>query len=397
MGTTIYFDLVSGASGDMILATLVDLGVPVEYLNHELGKLGIPGLAVESMQLKRSGINCRHLTMHWTTPKGYRHLPDILNIIKQGEFSASIYNRCEAVLDRLADAEAAAHGIKKSEVHFHEIGAVDTIIDIVGTCLALDYLKLDAIMFSTLTEGKGTIKTEHGVMPVPAPATANLMAGFHVTRLDVPSELLTPTGAALLTTLGSQSLAAPEGTVTKTGYGCGTREFDNHPNFLRATLIERQGTPAPLSGEAIDVLETDMDHLTGELMGNVGTLLMEQGALDVSWTSIFMKKNRPGYRLTVIAKTDKSQDLIDSIIVNTRTLGVRVQHMRRVVAEREEQKGTFAASSVNEKLCSYKNHSWVKIENDDLAMVAKANGIPVIEAAERYLKEKGKEEGKINR
>ncbi len=214
---------------------------------------------------------------------------------------------------------------------------------------------------------------------------------------NVPSELLTPTGAALLTTLGSQSLAAPGGTVTKTGYGCGTREFDNHPNFLRATLIERQGTAAPLFGEAIDVLETDMDHLTGELMGNVGTLLMEQGALDVSWTPIFMKKNRPGYRLTVIAKPDKSQDLVDSIIYNTHTLGVRVQHMHRVVAEREEQKGTFAASSVNEKLCSYKNHIWVKIENDDLAMVAKADGIPVIEAAERYLKEKGKEEGKINR
>ena len=180
MGTTLYFDLVSGASGDMILASLVDLGVPVQFLNRELGRLGIPGLTITSTHLKRSGISCRHMTMRWTTPKGYRHLPDILEIIKKGRFNEAINERCESVLNRLAEAEAAAHGIAKSEVHFHEIGAVDTIVDIVGTCLALDYLKVERILFSTLTEGQGTIKTEHGVMPVPAPATMNLIAGFHI-------------------------------------------------------------------------------------------------------------------------------------------------------------------------------------------------------------------------
>jgi uncharacterized protein (TIGR00299 family) protein len=388
MGTTLYFDLLSGASGDMILAALVDLGVPVAFLNRELEKLAIPGLVIEAVHRKRGGIDCRHMTMHWTTPKAYRHLPDILDILRRAGFGEAVNGRCEAVLDRLAQAEATAHGIAKSEVHFHEIGAVDTIIDIAGTCLALDYLNIDRILFSTLTEGRGTIKTEHGVMPVPAPATANLMAGFHVTRLDIPFELLTPTGAALLTTLGSQSLEAPPGIVTKTGYGCGTREIERHPNFLCATIIGGSAASGMEEGDAVDLLETDMDHLTGELMGNVGTLLLERGALDVSWTPIFMKKCRPGYRLTVIAKPDTTPALTDAIIVNTRTLGVRVQRTRRVVARRESRKDDFAGFSVSEKVCSYKGHTWVKIENDDLVKVAAAEKVPLIEAAERYIKER---------
>ena len=386
MGTTLYFDLVSGASGDMILAALVALGAPVQFLNRELGRLGIPGLAIKSTHLKRSGISCRHMKLSWTTPKEYRHLHDIAEIIKKGRFNEAINKRCESVLNRLAEAEAAAHGIAKSEVHFHEIGAVDTIVDIVGTCLALDYLSVERILFSTLTEGRGIINTEHGVMPVPAPATANLMAGFHVTRLDVPSELLTPTGAALLTTLGIQSLTPPEGIVKKNGYGCGTREFLHHPNFLQASLIETKDMIDPSSGDEIDVLETDMDHLSGELMGNVATLLMKQGALDVSWTPIFMKKGRPGYRLTVIAKPGATPVLTDLIFFNTRTLGVRIQRMQRVIAQREAHKGTFEGCTVSEKWCSYKGHSYVKIENDDLVKISEHTKTPVIEVAEWYAK-----------
>ena len=391
MGITLYFDLVSGASGDMILAALVNIGVPVRHLNAELKKLAIPGLTLSAEAATRSGIACTQMKMRWTTPKSYRHLPDILALIKKARFSESIVARSTKVLDRLAEAEARAHGIPKDHVHFHELGAVDTIIDIVGTCIALDYLGVDTILFSSLTEGHGTIKTEHGVMPVPAPATANLMQGLHVTRLDVPTELLTPTGCAILTTLGTQALVCPAGTVKKTGNGCGTKEFDNHPNFLRVLLLETQSaSQADTTSDTVEIFETDMDHLSGEILGNVAALLMEKGALDVSYTPIFMKKGRPGFRLTVIAAPADGPTLVDLIMLHTRSLGVRHQTMHRVIAHRETKPGTFEGHAVTEKFCSYKGHSFTKMENEDVARIAREENSTIIEVMERYCKEKGK-------
>lgn len=216
MARILYFDCISGASGDMILSALIDLGVPVKFIDFRLKRLGIPGgLSIAASNTRRNGIVCKRMTMHWNTPKTYRHLPDILKIFRKGRFSKKVLSQCELVLGRLAGAEAKAHGIPENRVHFHEIGAVDTIVDIAGICLAVDYLKIDEVRFSSLTEGHGTIHTEHGTFPVPSPATAHLIQGFHVTRLGIPTELLTPTGAALLTTLGTQSLVCPSGVVRK--------------------------------------------------------------------------------------------------------------------------------------------------------------------------------------
>jgi uncharacterized protein (TIGR00299 family) protein len=262
---------------------------------------------------------------------------------------------------------------------------VDTIVDVAGVCCALEYLKIDEVRFSTLTEGHGTIHTEHGVFPVPAPATANLVKGFHVSRLDVPTELLTPTGAALLTTLGTQSLACPAGVVKKTGHGCGMKVLKNHPNFLRAVLVKTEDElHAGAAGDIVAVLETDMDHVSGEIMGNAGALLMESGALDVSWTPVYMKKGRPGYRLTVIASPKKAAALIDLIIIHTRTLGVRIRTVQRIVAQREIQGATFSGYKVSEKRCCYKGHSFSKIENDDLVRISKKRKIPVVELIEKF-------------
>jgi uncharacterized protein (TIGR00299 family) protein len=385
MATILYFDCLSGASGDMILASLVDCGVPARYLNNKLRRLTIPGLSVAASRERRGGIACTRMHMRWNAQEIYRHLPEILRIIKRGRFGATVYKQSAAVLDRLAAAEAKAHGITKSKVHFHEIGAVDTIVDVAGVCLALAYLKIDEVRFSTLTEGHGTIHTEHGVFPVPAPATADLVKGFHVSRLDVPTELLTPTGAALLTTLGTQSLHCPAGVVKKTGHGCGAKTFENHPNFLRAMLVKTEDAPETGTGrDAVTVIETDMDHVSGEIMGNAGTLLMENGALDVSWTPLYMKKGRPGYRLTVIASPAKAAALIDLVMIHTRTLGVRVGKVRRVVAERESRSKTFMGYRVSEKRCRYKGHAFSRIENDDLARISRKKKIPVVELVERY-------------
>ena len=385
MARILYFDCLSGASGDMILAALTDLGVPQGHLNRNLARLRIPGLSVGAAREKRGGIACRRMIMRWRSPKAYRRLPEIISIIRRARFSSTVSARCEAVLGRLAAVEAKAHGIPKSKVHFHEIGAVDTIADVAGVCLALAYLKIDEIRFGTLTEGHGTIRTEHGVMPVPAPATAIMMKGFHVTRVDVPSELLTPTGAALLTTLGAQSLACPSGVIKKIGHGCGTKVFNDRPNFLRAVLVETEDAPKAGTGrDIVTVIETDMDHVSGEIMGNAGAVLMENGALDVSWTPVYMKKGRPGYRLTVIASPRNSAALIDVIMIHTRTLGVRVRKVRRVVAEREISSVGFSGYRVSEKRCRYKGHSFSKIENDDLVRISQKNKIPVIELLEKY-------------
>jgi uncharacterized protein (DUF111 family) len=253
-------------------------------------------------------------------------------------------------------------------------------------------LKTDEIRFSSLTEGHGTIRTGHGIMPVPAPATVHLMKGLHVTRLDIPTELLTPTGAALLTTLGTQALACPAGVVRKTGHGCGAKVFENHPNYLRAMLIETEEAGPAHGRDTVTVLETDMDHISGEIMGNAGAVLLENGALDVSWTPVFMKKGRPGYRLSVIASPKKSAALIDLIMIHTRTLGVRIQTIQRVIAEREIKSGNFLGYRVSEKRCSYKGHTFSKIENDDLVKISKKKKLPVIELIERYVigRRKGK-------
>jgi len=391
MARILFFDCISGASGDMILAALTDLGVPPDRLNRNLARLRIPGLSVGAVREKRGGIACRRMIMRWRSPEAYRRLPEIIGIIRRARFSKGVFARCEAVLDRLAAVEAKVHGIPKSKVHFHEIGAVDTIVDVAGVCLALEYLKIDEIRFGTLTEGHGTIRTEHGVLPVPAPATALMMKGLHVTRVDVPSELLTPTGAALLTTLGAQSLACPAGVIKKIGHGCGTKVFNNHPNFLRAMLVETEDAPDAGTGrDIVTVIETDMDHVSGEIMGNAGAVLMENGALDVSWTPVYMKKGRPGYRLTVIASPKNSAALIDLIMIHTRTLGVRVRTSQRVVAEREIKSKTFLGYRVSEKQCSYKGHKFSKIENDDLVRIAKKEKMPVFEVEEYYKNSKRK-------
>jgi pyridinium-3,5-bisthiocarboxylic acid mononucleotide nickel chelatase len=391
MAKTAYFDLLSGASGDMILGALVDLGVPIAYLQRELGRMGIPGLKISVARTRRHGILCNRMKMSWETPKTYRHLPDILRLIKKGRFDPAVYTRCEAVLDRLAAAEAKAHGIPKSEVHFHEIGAVDTIIDIVGACLGFDYLKIDDIYFSTLTEGHGTISAEHGTMPVQAPATANLMQGFHATTLNIPTELLTPTGCALLTSLGAQSLSCPAGRIERIGYGCGAKEFEHHPNYLRAFLVETADPSVKQTGrDVVTVLETDMDHLSGEVLGNVGGLLMELGALDVSWTPIYMKKGRPAYRCTVIAQPEKAGELAETIMVHTRTLGVRLHNAERIIAERESKAVRFLGREISEKRGSYKGRTFTKPEYEDLAAISRDRGLPIIELMELYAQDKGR-------
>jgi uncharacterized protein (TIGR00299 family) protein len=378
---TIYFDLLSGASGDMLLASMIDLGVPVDYLNDIFARLPIEHSTVSIEKVERSGIQCTHLKPHLGHSHEYRHVHQIIDIIKKGNLPQTVFEKCCQILDALATAEAEVHGIPKEKVHFHEIGAVDTIIDIVGVCSALEYLKVDRIEFSTFTDGHGCVSTAHGSMPVPVPATSKLIQGFGLKIIDIETELLTPTGAAILVTLGNQ-VPKINGIIKKVGFSCGTKMFEKHPNILRSFIIENE---ASHFNDEVMLIESDMDHISGEIMGHVANRLMEKGALDVSWTSVIMKKGRPGYRISVICKEELFQAITDIIIIETRTLGVRVQRVQRIIADRKHTSIKFLDEEFIEKKCEYKGYSFSKLEYDALAALAHKKSMPLIELMEKFI------------
>ncbi|HMD67631.1 MAG TPA: LarC family nickel insertion protein, partial [Chitinivibrionales bacterium] len=221
----------------------------------------------------------------------------------------------------------------------------------------------------------------HGVMPVPVPAVAAMAQGFDLRILDIQGELLTPTGCAALTALGRQDTAGVSGTVLGAGYGCGDKSFKETSNVLRVFLIERD---AVSRNDHVCVLESDMDHISGEIMADAAGRLMQAGALDVSWLPVFMKKGRPGYRLTVLCAPDKQQELVDTIMIHTRTLGVRVRLEGRVVAERKQGTANLRGQAITVKECSYKGHSFTKPEYEALARISKKTGAPVVDLLEEY-------------
>jgi uncharacterized protein (TIGR00299 family) protein len=399
----LYFDVKSGASGDMILSSLIDIGVPVDYLREKLSLLKISGFDINVEKQKRSEIECSHLLLSWNehgagshthahdeseNHAAFRNPEQIIDIIKNSGFNETVFAKCEKILMRLAEAEAAVHGISVKNVHFHEIGAVDTIVDVAGICLCLEYLGIDRIMFSKLVDGHGTVSTRHGIMPVPVPAVAKLCEGYELEIIDVESELLTPTGCAVLVALGEQVLSGLTGRIIKTGYGCGDKKFEKHPNALRVFLMETSGNN--ISGDHVWSLESDMDHISGEIMGDAAGRLMDAGALDVSWCPVFMKKNRPGYRLTVLCSDETRQTCIDLVMLHTRTLGIRMQRMERVIARRETQESIFNDAPIMEKYCTWKNSSFSKPEYDSMAKLSVKTGKPVIELMEEYVRSRNK-------
>ncbi|MDG5815064.1 nickel pincer cofactor biosynthesis protein LarC [Chitinispirillales bacterium ANBcel5] len=388
MKKILYFDLVSGASGDMILSSLIDLGVPVSYLQEQLKRTSIPKIHISVQRKKTQGIESTQLKLNWEEQKHYRHIHQIMEIIESGNFSDSVVQRCSKVLNHLGSAEAKVHGVPLDRVHFHEIGAVDTVIDILGMSLCMEYLEVDHLAFSNLTVGHGFVNTEHGRMPVPVPATAEMLRGFSVNRLDIADEILTPTGCALLTALGEQSVFALDGTVENSGVGCGSKEFKGHPNVLRVFLLSSKLQPQT---EWICQLETDLDHVSGEVMAHMSDILNTSGALDSCWIPIYMKKCRPGYRLSCLCRPEDRAKLIDLVIRNTRTLGVRWQLLTRTIAKRRVDSIRFLGEEAKEKVCSYGSFSFSKLEYESLVRISEKSKIPVLNLIEEYISSKTKD------
>lgn len=324
MSTVLYLDLVNGASGDMLLASLLDLGVPVEKLTAGLGLLNLSGWSLSARKKVSRGISGTNVEVRDDSASHpARHLAQVRDIILSSALSEGVKERAFSVFGRLARVEASIHGIPVEKVHFHEIGAVDSLIDIVGFILGLELLGVKRVCSSAVPLGSGTIETEHGTLPVPAPAALALLAeaGAPTRPHPAQTEILTPTAAALLAELASFSF--PQMSLRGVGYGVGAREFP-WANIVRAWLGE-DGVSAALEAlEAVITIECNIDDSGGEALGFALERLLGAGALDVWFTPIQMKKNRPAVMLSVLARPEDSQRLAELVLRETSTLGVRI-------------------------------------------------------------------------
>ncbi len=325
----------SGASGNMFLGALLDAGLDQAALETELRTLELPPWRLVRQAVRKGPIAATHMDFAIDTAAGHGTLGDpasMAAVIRASGLRAPIKDRAQGMVRRLAEAEAAVHGVDPDDAHFHELGAVDAVLDIVGACVAVDLLGITAMSTSAINAGSGTVSTSHGVLPVPAPATLQLLQGspLEIYANDVDAELLTPTGALVLTEFTTHAGRAPAMRVTATGYGAGTADLAI-PNVLRVTLGEATST---LGTDVVTVIEANVDDMNPEHYPSVSERLFAAGALDVTLTPLTMKKGRPGTLIRVLAQPEASDAAVDVLLRETSTLGVRLHDARRVKVPR---------------------------------------------------------------
>jgi pyridinium-3,5-bisthiocarboxylic acid mononucleotide nickel chelatase len=330
----VYFDCSSGASGDMILGALIDAGVSLQTLRAELAKLGLPGFTLEAREVRRGAFRATKadVVLDQQVRHHHRQLRDILAILGASQLPPSVIAAAARIFSRLAEAEARVHGTGIEEVHFHDVGAVDAIVDVTGAVIALHLLGAKGVHVSALPLGGGFAEGPHGRMPVPGPGTAELLRGFPVVDTGVRFELVTPTGAAILTTLAAGSGRMPAMTVERIGYGAGTKDLPNTPNILRCFVGD---TAEASTIETVAQLETTIDDMNPQLYEPLMDRLFEAGALDVFLTPVVMKRSRPGTVLTALCPRDKVPDLSRVLFEESSTIGVRWTEMSRTRLDRE--------------------------------------------------------------
>jgi uncharacterized protein (TIGR00299 family) protein len=334
---TAYFDCFSGAGGDMIAGAMLDAGINEDLLHQQLSTLNIKGLEIKISHTTRCGIKAVRFEPTAPPQHDHRHLGDIVQIIKNSGISDAAKERSIGIFKKLAAAEAHVHGTDTHSVHFHEVGAVDSIADIVSSCVGLDALKIEKAHCSPLALGGGTIQTEHGILPVPAPATAELVKNVPTFGGPEQVELLTPTAAAILTTFAESFGPMPAMTIEKIGYGAGSRDSKTMPNIVRLIIGETAKT-GDTDSDYVMLLEANCDDITGELAGHVIESLMGQGALDAFAMPIYMKHSRPAILLSVLSKPEDAPKFERFLFEEGITLGIRRQVIQRDVIERKSEK-----------------------------------------------------------
>lgn len=331
-----YFDCMSGISGDMCLGALVDAGVPFEALDQAIQSLGLPNVNLQRDAVQRHGFRATKIHVRHKPEHAHRHLHDIEAIIDQSELSGTQQRTAKRIFEQLAKAEAKVHGTTPDKVHFHEVGAVDSIADICGVAVGLDLLEADRIECSPIPTGTGFIQIAHGRVSVPAPATADLLTGIPLAHSDVKAELTTPTGAAIVSTMADRFGSLPEMRIARIGYGAGDRDLESQANVLR--LIVGEANDVATSSDEVWVLETNLDDCSAEWVGHCVSQLWELPILDVYTSSISMKKNRPATKLTVLVQKPQIAQVEELIFRETTTIGLRKWPVQRSKLEREPYK-----------------------------------------------------------
>lgn len=327
-----YFDCFSGASGDMILGSMIDAGLSPRRLREELKKVRLPTVHLNIKRVLKRGISATQVVVEGRNEKkSHRNLEELLQIIERSHLDSEVKKKSKEVFERIASVEAKIHRKPVEGIHFHEIGGLDSVVDIVGAVWGLRQMGIDKLYISKVNVGAGFVKCEHGILPIPAPATLSLMTGKPIYSSGVERELLTPTGAALLTSLGSEFGKMPPMKVERIGYGAGKADLP-HPNLLRLII----GTPAVTSGkEMVTVIETNIDDMNPQFYDYLMERLLGMEVQEVFLTPILMKKNRPATLLTVICPYEKLSSIIEFLLNETTTLGLRWREEERSCADRE--------------------------------------------------------------
>lgn len=369
---TAYFDCFSGISGDMFLGALLDAGLDYKAWLKEMEKLPIKGFSVSRRKVKRCSLSGTRLTVKVVAPQPHRNLLDIEKLINKSNVSPAAKETAHSVFRALARAEAKVHGTSVDEVHFHEVGAVDSIVDIVGAAVALDMMGLRKVLSSPLNLGSGLVKFSHGTFTVPAPATAELIRGIPAYASGIKAELTTPTGAAIITTLAGGFGPMPEMVAEATGYGAGGRDLPETPNMLRVIIGETDGG---YDSDTVNIIETNIDDMDPRIYSHVMDRLLDAGALDVWLTPIIMKKSRPATTLSVLADAGKTPALTGIIMSETTTFGVRIIKASRKKLARRFIDIKTKSGAVRVKVGMYGKKALKAVpEYEDVKALAKRTG-----------------------
>lgn len=373
-----YFDLISGISGDMILGALVDAGLPIEQLRQGLQALKLQDFTIQAQDVSKNGFQATKVHVHVEEDVPHRHLPDINAIITSSDLPTHIQEQAVDIFNRLGAVEASIHGTSLDEVHLHELGGVDTIVDIVGTLLGLEALGIQKIFASPVPLGRGFIQGAHGAIPLPAPATLALLKGVPISGIDIQTETVTPTGAVLLVSLSQDFGPIPAMRLEKIGYGAGGRDLPI-PNLVRL-FVGQDDSERPVDFGTLVILETNIDDMNPEFYQFMMERLFTAGALDVYLTPIQMKKNRPATLLQVLARPEDTSRLRQIIFEETPTLGIRQQRVERYALHRKIQEVNTPYGAIRVKIAELGGgKTKLAPEYEDCRVAAQRHGVALMD------------------
>jgi uncharacterized protein (TIGR00299 family) protein len=373
-----YLDTIAGISGDMTLGAFLHAGVSLDTLIRELNKLRLSGFELTAQHIQRNGITAVKADVIISeAPKYHRHLADINAIIDRSDLSPVVKENAKRVFTEIAVAEAKVHNSTIEKIHFHEVGAIDSLVDIVGTAICLELMQIDQVYSSPVKVGSGgTVQTQHGAMPIPTPATIEILKGYPVVLTDIPFELTTPTGAGIIKALSAGTIAAERLQVHSIGYGAGTRELPTVPNLLRLIIGE---VASITENDEVVLIETNIDDLNPEIYPYVMEKVLSAGALDAYLTNVIMKKGRPGIVLSVLAEHSKMEVMMAILFRETSTIGVRLHHLERRKLPRTQRRLETSLGSVMAKAVVIDGQEILVPEFEECKRLAKEKNLPLKE------------------